>query len=124
MKSLRPSSQSGRSSYDLTIPPVVHFGHGRIAEVGHVATVLGKRIWLVVGVQQRLQDDRVHSGGADDSSQAAAAALHQNIGMVEVVKEVSDRQGGVRESGPHPLEQLHGVRHAHGSQILCGEDKV
>ena len=49
MKSLRPSSESGCSSYDLTIPPVVRFGHGRIAEVGHVATVLGKRIWLVVG---------------------------------------------------------------------------
>ena len=49
MESLRPSSESGRGSYDLTVPPVVRFGHGRIAEVGHVATALGKLIWLVVG---------------------------------------------------------------------------
>jgi len=49
MKSLRQSSEGSRSRYDLTVPPVVRFGHGRIAEVGCVASVLGKRIWLVVG---------------------------------------------------------------------------
>ena len=49
MKSLQQSSDGSRNSYDLIVPPVVHFGHGRIAEVGSVASVLGKRIWLIVG---------------------------------------------------------------------------
>ncbi len=47
MKSLQQSSDGSRNSYDLIVPPVVHFGHGRIAEVGSVASVLGKRIWLI-----------------------------------------------------------------------------
>jgi len=49
MKLLQQSSDGSRNSYDLIVPPVVHFGHGRIAEVGSVASVLGKRIWLIVG---------------------------------------------------------------------------
>ena len=49
MKSPGQGSGIGRAKYDLTVPPVVCFGHGRIAEVGRVAAVLGKRIWLVVG---------------------------------------------------------------------------
>ena len=56
MKSLRQSAEGSRSSYDLTVPPVVRFGHGRIAEVGHIAAILGKRIWLVVGKQVFLAD--------------------------------------------------------------------
>ncbi|MDA8042451.1 MAG: iron-containing alcohol dehydrogenase, partial [Pirellulales bacterium] len=49
MKSPGQGSGIGCAKYDLTVPPVVCFGHGRIAEVGRVAAVLGKRIWLVVG---------------------------------------------------------------------------
>ena len=49
MKSPGQGSGIGRAKYDLTVPPVVCFGHGWIAEVGRVAAVLGKRIWLVVG---------------------------------------------------------------------------
>ena len=48
MKSPGQGSGIGCAKYDLTVPPVV-CRHGRIAEVGRVAAVLGKRIWLVVG---------------------------------------------------------------------------
>ena len=36
-------------SYDLTMPPLVRFGTGRVTEVGEVAATLGRRIWLVTG---------------------------------------------------------------------------
>jgi alcohol dehydrogenase class IV len=49
MKALHQDSEGVRRSYDLTVPPIVRFGSGRIAEVGSIATVLGNRIWLVLG---------------------------------------------------------------------------
>ena len=69
MKSLRQSSEGSRSSYDLTVPPVVRFGHGRIAEVGHIAAILGKRIWLVVGK---------HSFAACGGRESLLDGFHQN----------------------------------------------
>ena len=49
MKVPHQDSVDENKSYDLTIPPIVRFGFGRIAEVGSIAAVLGKQIWLVVG---------------------------------------------------------------------------
>ena len=49
MKTPHQDSEGGRRSYELTIPPIVRFGFGRIAEVGDIATVFGNRIWLVIG---------------------------------------------------------------------------
>ena len=49
MKVPHQDSVDEHKSYDLTIPPIVRFGFGRIAEVGSIAAVLGKQIWLVVG---------------------------------------------------------------------------
>ena len=69
MKSLRQSSEGSRSSYDLTVPPVVRFGHGRIAEAGHIAAILGKRIWLVVGK---------HSFAVSGGRETLLDGFHQN----------------------------------------------
>ena len=44
MKAPHQDSVGVRRSYDLTVPPIVRFGSGRIAEVGSIATVLGKPI--------------------------------------------------------------------------------
>ena len=49
MKTLHQDSEGDRRSYELTIPPIVRFGFGRIAEVGDIATVFGNKIWLVIG---------------------------------------------------------------------------
>ena len=49
MKTLHQDSEGDRRSYELTIPPIVRFGFGRIAEVGDIATVFGNEIWLVIG---------------------------------------------------------------------------
>ena len=78
MKSPGQGSGIGRAKYDLTVPPVVCFGHGRIAEVGRVAAVLGKRIWLVVGN---------HSFGACGGREVLLDGFRQNgLGFDEIAK--------------------------------------
>ena len=103
MKSPRQSSEVSRSSYDLTVPPVVRFGHGRIAEVGHIAAILGKRIWLVVGKhsfavcggretlldgfhQNGLSFDEIaHSFGEPTVQQIATAICNMPVDQQDVV---------------------------------------
>ena len=48
--SSQPTAAVGEvPAYELTMPPLVRFGPGRIADVGGVAASLGRRAWLVTG---------------------------------------------------------------------------
>ena len=55
--------------YSLTMPPLVRFGPGRIAEVGQVAATLGQRVWLVTG-----GDSFARCGGREPLLHGLAAA--------------------------------------------------
>jgi len=55
--------------YELTVPPQVRFGPGRIAEVGEIAAGLGRRVWLVTG-----GESFARSGGREPLLAGIAAA--------------------------------------------------
>ena len=53
-KSSQPLSETTTAAtemppYELTMPPLVVFGSGRVADVGRLAATLGRQVWLVTG---------------------------------------------------------------------------
>jgi len=42
-------------AYDLSMPPIVRFGAGRVAELGDVVRLLGRRAWLVGGTRSLVE---------------------------------------------------------------------
>jgi len=44
-----PSMDDSLDAYDFATPPLIRFGAGRIAEIGEVVGLLGRRAWIVGG---------------------------------------------------------------------------
>jgi alcohol dehydrogenase class IV len=64
---LRASAALG--AYDLSMPPIIRFGCGRIGEIGEVAALLGRHVWLVGGARSLL-----HSAARRQIEESLAAA--------------------------------------------------
>ncbi len=67
--------------YELTMPPLVVFGPGRVAEVGRMAATLGQRVWLV-------------TGGASFASCGAREPLLAGLAEAKLPHEVVARSAG------------------------------
>jgi len=74
-----PSEREPRGhgpAYDLVMPPVVRFGVGRLAEIGDVVGLFGRRVWLVGG-RRGLLDSPARS--QLQASLAAAGVEHRVV---------------------------------------------
>ena len=62
------TTAAGLDAYDFVAPAAIHFGDGRIVELGAVAAALGRRAWLVTGAR------RAEVGGGPAALARALAA--------------------------------------------------
>jgi alcohol dehydrogenase class IV len=46
---MRTSPPAPVAAYDFAVPPLIRFGAGRVAEIGAVARLWGRRVWIVGG---------------------------------------------------------------------------
>ncbi|MEI6240078.1 MAG: iron-containing alcohol dehydrogenase [Planctomycetia bacterium] len=67
-------------NYDLAFPPLVHFGIGRVVDVGEVVGLLGRRAWLVGGRRSLLESAARPSL---EASLAAAGIEHRVVATAD-----------------------------------------
>lgn len=77
---LEPDVPTPALHYDLVMPPLVRFGTGRIAEVGAVVALHGRRAWLVGGRRSLLE---AAARPVLEASLAAAGIEHRMLATTD-----------------------------------------
>ena len=86
-------------AYDLSVPPLVRFGVGRIAEIGDVVGLLGRRAWLVGGRRSLLDSP---ARPQLEASLAAAGVEHRVVAESDgepTVEQVAAALAGLPREG-------------------------